>query len=139
MAFEIIRRLARARNAENNKNSKNQTSEIKQVILIRADLKMPKGKVAVQAAHASVDAVLKSDKKIIALWKSQGMKKAALKVWSLRELKEYEQKSRKKGLVSALIRDAGKTTLKPGTTTALAIGPDYSDKIDFITGHLKML
>ncbi len=33
----------------------------KQVILVRQDLKLPKGKLADQAAHASVEAVLKSD------------------------------------------------------------------------------
>ena len=38
----------------------------KQVILVREDLKLPKGKLAVQSAHASLDAAMKSDKKILA-------------------------------------------------------------------------
>ena len=113
--------------------------ELKQVILIREDLKMPKGKLAVQVAHASVDAVLKSDKNIVVLWKKQGMKKAVLKAESLNEFRKYESLAKKKGLVVSTISDAGKTVLKPGTVTALAIGPDYSAKIDEITGKLKML
>ena len=41
--------------------------QYKQVILAREDLKLPKGKLAAQCSHASVDATLKSDKKIVDL------------------------------------------------------------------------
>ena len=47
----------------------------KQVILVRDDLNLPKGKLAAQVSHASVDATLKSDKKIVDLWKREGGKK----------------------------------------------------------------
>ena len=53
---------------------------MKQVILIRQDLKMPKGKLATQVAHASVEATLRSDKEKIKEWRKQGMKKIILKV-----------------------------------------------------------
>ena len=53
---------------------------MKQVILVRQDLKLPKGKLSSQVAHASVDAVLKSKKESIDEWKKQGMKKIVLKV-----------------------------------------------------------
>ena len=53
---------------------------MKQVILVRMDLKMEKGKLATQVAHASVDAVLKSPKDKIEEWTSGGMKKVVLKV-----------------------------------------------------------
>ena len=52
----------------------------KQVILVRADLKLPKGKLAAQAAHASVDAVLKSDSKLVNAWRDEGMAKIVVKV-----------------------------------------------------------
>ncbi|MBI2656920.1 peptidyl-tRNA hydrolase, partial [Candidatus Woesearchaeota archaeon] len=52
----------------------------KQVILVREDLKLPKGKLAAQSSHASVDATLKSDKNIVDLWKKEGGKKIVLKV-----------------------------------------------------------
>ncbi|MEK6827722.1 MAG: aminoacyl-tRNA hydrolase, partial [Nanoarchaeota archaeon] len=52
----------------------------KQVILVREDLKIPKGKMAAQCSHASVDSTLKSDKKIVELWKKEGAKKVILKV-----------------------------------------------------------
>ena len=40
----------------------------KQVILVRDDLKLPKGKLAVQSAHASLDAAMKTDKKLMEKW-----------------------------------------------------------------------
>ena len=58
----------------------------KQVILVREDLKLPKGKLAAQVSHASVDATLKSDKKIVELWKKEGGKKIVLKVKDEKEL-----------------------------------------------------
>ena len=62
----------------------------KQVILVREDLKLPKGKLAAQCSHASVDTILKSDKKIIELWKKEGGKKIILKVKDDKELFKYK-------------------------------------------------
>ncbi|MFH1182317.1 MAG: aminoacyl-tRNA hydrolase, partial [Candidatus Woesearchaeota archaeon] len=50
----------------------------KLVVVVRKDLKLPKGKLAVQVAHAAVDAVLSSDKGIVDEWRSEGGKKIAL-------------------------------------------------------------
>ncbi len=112
--------------------------EYKQVILVREDLKLPKGKMAVQVAHASVDASLKSEKDIINEWKKQGMKKVVLKVKDLEELYKYLQEAKDSGLNTALIKDAGRTVLKPGTVTCVSIGPDDKNKIDKVTGKLKI-
>ena len=105
---------------------------MKQVILVRKDIKIPKGKLAVQCAHASVEAVQKSAK-------SEGSKKVVLKVKNLDELNQYDKKAQKIGLKTALIIDAGKTVFKEATITCLAIGPDEDPKIDKITGKLKIL
>ena len=112
---------------------------MKQVILVRKDLKLPKGKLAVQVAHASVRAVMKSDKRKVDKWDSEGAKKAVLKVNDLRELKKYLSKAKTAKLKTAVITDAGKTVIAPGTTTCMAIGPDDEEKIDRITGKLKLL
>lgn len=111
----------------------------KQVILIRQDLKLPKGKMAVQAAHASVEAVLRSDKDIVRHWRSEGMKKVVLKVADLNELRNYERLAKQKDLITAVVTDAGLTTVDPGTTTCMAIGPENSKIIDEITGKLKII
>ena len=42
-------------------------------------------------------------------------------------------------LVNFLVRDAGRTELKPGTLTCLSIGPDEIKKINSVSGELKML
>lgn len=112
--------------------------EFKQVILVRQDLKLPKGKAAAQAAHASVEAVLQSEKAMVKSWRNEGMAKIVLKVKDLKELRSYNQAAKDVGLVTAVITDAGKTTVAPGTTTCMAIGPDYSDRIDAIVQDLKL-
>jgi len=114
-------------------------SEYKQVILVRMDLKLPKGKLAVQVAHASVEGTHRSDKEIIKHWRAEGMKKVVLKINDLEELYKYEQEAKKINLITAVITDAGHTTVAPGTTTCMAIGPDIETKIDKITGQLKIL
>ena len=111
----------------------------KQAIIIRKDLKMSIGKTSTQSAHASVEAVLKSDKKIVEKWRSEGMKKIVLKVSSIKELLELKKLAHKYGLTSALITDSGLTFFKGPTITCLGIGPDLEEKIDKITSKLKML
>lgn len=112
---------------------------MKQAIIIRQDLKLPKGKAVSQGAHASVEAVLRSDKDKVSKWRKEGMAKIVLKVEDLKELQHYNQLAKDSGLVTALITDAGRTTVEPGTVTALAIGPDEDEKIDKITKDLKLL
>jgi len=111
----------------------------KQVILVREDLNLPKGKLAAQSSHASVDATLKSDKKIVDLWKKEGGKKIILKVRDEKELLECKELADDLGLKTALIIDAGHTVVEPGTKTCLGIGPDLDEKIDKVSGKLKMM
>lgn len=113
--------------------------ELKQVILVRTDLKMSKGKVSAQCSHASVESTLRSNEKIVEKWRKQGMKKAVLKVNRREELFDYKFRAEKAGLTTALITDLGKTEIPTGTVTCLAIGPDSSEKINKITGKLGIL
>ncbi|MBD3310834.1 peptidyl-tRNA hydrolase [Candidatus Woesearchaeota archaeon] len=114
-------------------------TDYKQVILARKDLKLSKGKLAAQVSHASVEALMKSHKDDIKKWKDQGMKKVVLEVPDQQELLRYRQLAEDAGLVTGLISDAGRTELPPGTVTCLGIGPDSEEKIDKVTGSLKML
>jgi PTH2 family peptidyl-tRNA hydrolase len=111
----------------------------KQVILVRGDLKLPKGKLGAQCAHASVEAVLRSAPSIVDAWRNEGMAKIVLKVKDEKELLKYFQSAKDAGLRASLITDAGRTVVAPGTKTAVAIGPDEEEKIDKITRCLKTL
>lgn len=113
-------------------------SELKQVILIRTDLKLPQGKACAQAAHASVETVLKSSPSIVKEWRSQGMAKIVLKVKDEKELVKYFQSAKEADLAVSLITDAGRTVIAPGTKTCVGIGPDEEEKIDQITGNLGL-
>ncbi len=110
----------------------------KQVIIIRQDLKLPKGKAAAQAAHAAVEAVLRSDKATIQKWRSEGQKKVTVKVPDERTLHQIAQQAKDYGLTTAIITDAGRTCIAPGTVTCCAIGPAGEEDIDRFTGHLTM-
>lgn len=111
----------------------------KQVILIRSDLKLSKGKAAAQSAHASVSAMEHADKKIADAWRKTGQKKVVLKVKDLEELMELKKQCDKNKIANAIVTDAGRTEVEPGTITALGVGPDKEERIDKITGKLKML
>lgn len=112
---------------------------MKQVILIRQDLKLPKGKAVAQGAHAAVEAAHKADKEDYKAWRSEGMAKIAVKVADQKELYKYIQQAKDAGLSTAVITDAGKTTVAPGTVTCGAIGPGDEEEIDRITSELKLL
>ena len=100
---------------------------------------MPAGKMAVQCSHASVQVTLESKQKKVDGWVSQGMKKVVLKVKDKKELIHYQKLAKKAKLKTALITDAARTFFKKPTTTTLAIGPDDEQKIDKITGNLRMV
>lgn len=114
----------------------------KQAILVRADLKMSRGKVAAQAAHAAVSAAeecrrLKPD--WLEAWLSEGQKKVVLRVEGEDELMRFYEEARRMGLPASLIEDAGLTEIPPGTLTACGIGPAPSEILDSLTGKLKLL
>jgi PTH2 family peptidyl-tRNA hydrolase len=114
----------------------------KQVIVLRTDLKMSRGKMVAQAGHAAVSAAeyaRKSRPEWWNPWIKEGQCKIAVKVESEEELLELERKARNAGLPVALIVDRGLTELPPDTTTCLGIGPAPSDKVDVITGNLPLL
>lgn len=111
----------------------------KQAILVRNDLKLPKGKLAAQVAHASVEAVMKSSKDNINPWRSEGQMKIVLKVADLDELMQFVRIANNSKIITSVITDAGKTVIAPGTTTCAALGPDEENKIDSVISSLKLL
>ena len=114
---------------------------VKLVLVINNDLKMGKGKIAAQAGHASVSATLRAGEyrpSSLDLWLKSGQKKICLKS-SYDELIELESKAEAAGIQTVRITDAGKTQIPSGSLTVIAFGPDNEDKLQSLTGHLKLL
>ncbi len=114
-------------------------TEYKQCILVRDDLKLPKGKMAVQVAHASLSAYEWARPAVQEAWKREGQKKIVLKVDRVEDLFKYKEEARKFDIPTALIQDAGLTCVPAGTITALGMGPADSVVLDKIIGHLKLM
>jgi len=120
----------------------NSTFQYKQVIVLRTDLKMSRGKIAAQAGHAAVSAAEEARKNFSDWWRAwieEGQCKIAVRAESEQELLELQKKAKELKLPSALIIDRGLTELPPETITCLGIGPAPSSQIDDITGKLHLL
>lgn len=134
------------------------SENVKQVIIFRKDLNVRKGKAMSQSAHASMKVFLdlcgkdnemyfkksytflysKNDPWDI--WLNGLFTKVVVSCDSEQELVNIYQQAKDKGLPCSLIVDAGLTEFNGiPTKTCVAIGPAYSDDIDPITGHLKLL
>ena len=135
----------------------------KQMIVVRRDLKMRKGKIAAQAGHACVNAVLMAlskeqllnkisfdeegltligaiDENLpICQWILHGEAKICVYEDSEEALLEIDRKAKEAGILSALIQDAGHTEIHGEPTfTCLAFEPALPEKVDPITGELPL-
>lgn len=122
----------------------------KQVIVMRKDLNMRKGKMIAQGAHASLGAwkELCSDHnnyrsdiyEAATAWDEGTFTKICVGVDSRDELQNVLEAAILAGLPVKMILDTGLTEFNGVPThTCLAIGPAWSDDIDKITGYLKLL
>lgn len=120
------------------------SSEVKQVIAVRADVRMGRGKLAVQVAHAAVEAVFKCMesercREWLEIWRRSGQKKIVVKVRSLPELIELKNRAEELSIPCVVVVDAGLTQLPPGTITSVGLGPAPSSLLDSVTGSLQLL
>lgn len=135
----------------------------KQVLVVRKDLRNTKGekirtgKYISQGAHASLKAILdlmsnedatRTHKNLIlnceigsALedWINGIFTKITVYVNSEAELLEVYNKAKDRGLICALITDAGLTEFKEPTITCCAIGPVWSSDLEGLTDHLPLM
>lgn len=116
--------------------------EFKQCIVIREDLKLSAGKLAVQVAHAAVMAAERAEKMSRATvvdWKEEGQRKVVLKVPGVPDLYRLREDAERAGIASAIVIDAGLTEIPAGTVTALGLGPAHGKLMDKVTGKLKLV
>ncbi len=114
----------------------------KQVIVVRDDLNMSQGKLAAQVAHASLNSAEKAREKNSGWyedWRKSQQKKVVVKAPNVDDLKDLKKEAEIQNIPSSLVQDAGHTELSPNTYTTLSVGPAPEEKVDNITGHLKLL
>lgn len=123
---------------------------VKQVIIIRKDLKMRRGKEIAQGSHASMKFLCdrirnQSENAPIELsdvewaWINGLFTKICLQVPGETELLDVCRRASEFGLTCSLIQDAGITEFGGTPTyTCCAVGPDAAEKIDQVTGNLPL-
>lgn len=102
--------------------------------------KLPKGKLISQGGHAFTELYKIAQKQspgILADWENEHKTKITLEVDSEAELLEIYGNALIEGLTVTIVEDLGFTEIQSGTYTCIGIGPDYSEKIDKITKHLR--
>jgi len=124
-----------------------------QAIIVRKDIEIPKGKLAVQVAHASVGAYLQVDnmqldddcfiniEKIIEIqdnWFNEGQRKIVFKVNSLNDLYSIKVLADEKHIPNYLVEDFACTVFKEPTVTCIGLGPVSIEKMNEITKGLKL-
>lgn len=112
---------------------------MKQIIVVNESLKLPRGKLAAQVAHAAVAAFLAASQEAQRKWLASGMSKVVLKSSSAEELGKLEKAAKQKKIPACLITDAGRTVVPAGTITCLGLGPAEAEKLDSLTGALKLV
>ena len=119
----------------------------KQVIVMRRDLGMRRGKEIAQGAHASMIWLALRARQSGAtyndaerLWLDGAFTKVCVRVDSEEELLGVVAKAREAGVLVHLCVDAGRTEFRGvPTPTCCAVGPYFPERVDPITGHLKLL
>lgn len=126
-------------------------ANVKQVIVMRHDLGMRRGKQIAQGAHASIaflSEMLRQSGRVALddltpaerSWIEGPFAKVCVRVNSEAELMDVYERAKSAGLRVHLITDSGRTEFHgQPTATCLAIGPDVAEKVDEITGELKLL
>lgn len=135
-------------------------TNVKQVIVMRNDLGMRKGKMIAQGAHASISflthkmrtALVQTEESWTTKfmveelteaeqsWIEGAFTKVCVRVDSEEDLVAVHEVALAAGLTSKLITDSGLTEFAGvPTKTCCAIGPDFVEAIDKVTGHLVLL
>jgi PTH2 family peptidyl-tRNA hydrolase len=131
--------------AEKDAHSDRRNEECKMVFVIRTDLKMTKGKVAAQCAHAALacyKSVARSNPDVLAQWERWGQAKITLQCPQEgdgdEQLHTLQAIAMSLNITARIIHDAGRTQIASGSATVLGLGPAPKSVIDMVTGSLKL-
>jgi peptidyl-tRNA hydrolase, PTH2 family len=131
-------------------------TKLKQVLVVRRDLKMSKGKLAGQAGHAFSGFLRQYVHRLTLGWAvgnddpnlteaqieyccSPLHRKVVVATENLESLLEIHQMALARSIYSYLVTDAGLTQFDGPTQTCCAIGPETDEVLEGLTGHLPLL
>ncbi len=115
---------------------------MKQVIAVRTDLGMGRGKIAAQVGHACVmgcERAGRSRPEWLEEWRRSGQAKVVVRAGDAREAREIVKGAALLGIPWCEVADAGLTQLEPGTLTCVSLGPAPAEVVDRVTGGLRLL
>lgn len=124
---------------------------VRQIIIVNNSVKMPKGKIAAQVAHASLNAFIHGSSlqqntlyvdmtDIMTEWLQGAHTKVCVKSDSEDEMRDIYERALNNGLPCTMVIDNGLTVFNgQKTLTAVCIGPVDKETADMYTGHLKLL
>lgn len=131
--------------AEKDAHLDRRNEEYKMVFVIRTDLKMTKGKVAAQCAHAALacyKSVARSNPDVLAQWERWGQAKITLQCPQEgdgdEQLHTLQAIAMSLNITARIIHDAGRTQIASGSATVLGLGPAPKSVVDMVTGSLKL-
>lgn len=108
-------------------------------LLVRDDLKMGIGKIAVQCGHAVQELVLQCPKPLMKKYKLNGCTKICLKIENKNEMQDLQDLCKKNKILHYIVVDAGQTQISSGSETVIGIGPIWTHQIKSMVQELKLL
>ena len=121
-------------------------SEVKMVVVVNMAAKMSIGRLAAQIAHAATLAILEAGEwidntfqiitdgdPILRYWMQENITKVVVKTWGEDQLHSLKVQAEAMGIRTALMVE------DDGQVTALALGPDLSEKLDPLTRELPLM
>mmetsp|Transcript_30072 Transcript_30072/g.70093 ORF Transcript_30072/g.70093 Transcript_30072/m.70093 type:complete len:324 (+) Transcript_30072:138-1109(+) len=114
------------------------TTPFKLAVAVRKDLGMSSGKLAAQVGHAVHQAMTEGKRAKLKAWDDDGGMIVVLQVAGQAELKQLKTSAKRAGLAWTVVEDEGLTEVESGASTTIAIGPDESEKVNVVTGHLRL-
>ncbi|CCH45186.1 putative peptidyl-tRNA hydrolase 2 [Wickerhamomyces ciferrii] len=120
--------------------------ETKMALVVRQDLKMEKGKIAAQCAHAALgcyrlmlhDNQSSQNLPMLQRWEHTGQAKITLKTQSKEDMDLLFAKAISLNINAYIVHDAGRTQIAAGSATVLGLGPAPKAILDQVTGDLKL-
>ncbi len=115
--------------------------ELKMWLAIRTDLGMSPGKIAVQAAHAASDLLLRGQGKqqaVLAEYLRGPTTKIAVRVDSETTLRRVASEAQAANIPWRIVSDAGRSEIAPGTLTVCAFGPAYRADLPSMLKRLQL-